>query len=142
MLANYTRQDEPSAQLAVQVTAPSSGTALPAPLLAPVARSLQNHDVSINHGSFAQSGRDVNINTHYHYHSESTPFALSLSDVLRKVPNLRGIYLDMLSKATQGTGQWLLISKDYLLWLDSNGSLKILWGSGIRRFQYLILALN
>ncbi|KAH6884376.1 hypothetical protein BKA70DRAFT_1084358, partial [Coprinopsis sp. MPI-PUGE-AT-0042] len=45
--------------------------------------------------------------------------------------NLRAIHLDILSKATPGTGVWLLKTNKFILWLDPNGDLKILWGTGI-----------
>ncbi|KAH6909863.1 ankyrin repeat-containing domain protein, partial [Coprinopsis sp. MPI-PUGE-AT-0042] len=38
---------------------------------------------------------------------------------------------DVLSKATDGTGVWLLRNEKFLIWLDANGDLKILWGTGI-----------
>ncbi|KAH6873701.1 hypothetical protein BKA70DRAFT_1028051, partial [Coprinopsis sp. MPI-PUGE-AT-0042] len=45
--------------------------------------------------------------------------------------NLRIIHLDILSKATPGTGVWLLKTDKFIIWLDPNGDLKILWGTGI-----------
>ena len=56
----------------------------------------------------------------------------SIADVLRLIPNLRKIHLDVLSKATPGTAVWILKTKNFLLWLDPDGNLKILWGTGIR----------
>ncbi|KAH6902939.1 hypothetical protein BKA70DRAFT_1079825, partial [Coprinopsis sp. MPI-PUGE-AT-0042] len=45
--------------------------------------------------------------------------------------NFRKIYLDMISKATPGTGMWLVKGDNFSLWLEPNGDIKILWGSGI-----------
>jgi hypothetical protein len=55
-----------------------------------------------------------------------------LRAVLQSVPNFRRIYQDMLSKATAGTGVWLLKGDKFGLWLEPNGDIKILWGSGMR----------
>jgi hypothetical protein len=52
--------------------------------------------------------------------------------VLQLVPNFRRIYQDMLSKATAGTGLWLLKGKTFRIWLEPNGVIKIFWGSGMR----------
>jgi hypothetical protein len=55
-----------------------------------------------------------------------------LREVLKLVPNFRRIYQDMLSKATAGTGLWLLKGDTFRLWLEPNGDIKIFWGSGMR----------
>ena len=56
----------------------------------------------------------------------------NIEDVLRLIPNLRKIHRDVLAKATPGTAIWILRTNYFLLWLDPNGNLKILWGTGIR----------
>ncbi|KAH6901938.1 hypothetical protein BKA70DRAFT_1435536 [Coprinopsis sp. MPI-PUGE-AT-0042] len=37
----------------------------------------------------------------------------------------------MLSKATLGTGMWLIKGDKFRLWLEPNSDIKIFWGSGI-----------
>ncbi|KAH6870872.1 hypothetical protein BKA70DRAFT_1069663, partial [Coprinopsis sp. MPI-PUGE-AT-0042] len=54
--------------------------------------------------------------------------------------NLRTIHLDILSKATPGTGVWLLKTDKFIIWLDPNGDLKILWGIGIPGAGKTVLA--
>ncbi|KAH6887858.1 hypothetical protein BKA70DRAFT_1332666 [Coprinopsis sp. MPI-PUGE-AT-0042] len=56
---------------------------------------------------------------------------MTLELILRAIPNFRKIHQDMLAKAAPGTGMWLLKSERFSLWLEPNGDLKILWGSGI-----------
>ena len=51
---------------------------------------------------------------------------------LHAVPNFRKIYQDMLGKATEGTGIWLLKNENFRVWLEANGDIKIFWGSGMR----------
>lgn len=63
--------------------------------------------------------------------------SIDLGEVLRLVPNLRRIHLDVLSKATFGTCVWILKTHYFILWLDLNGDLKILWGTGIRESTYV-----
>ena len=90
----------------------------------------QAHGISTNHGSVVVAGGGVTIQTNYH----GTPHQLaSIVEVLRLVPNLRKIHLDVLSKATPGTAIWILRTDYFLLWLDPEGALKILWGTGIRK---------
>jgi hypothetical protein len=55
-----------------------------------------------------------------------------LRELLQLIPNFRRIYQDMLSKATAGTGLWLLKGDKFRLWLEPNGDIKIFWGSGMR----------
>ncbi|KAH6887856.1 hypothetical protein BKA70DRAFT_71651 [Coprinopsis sp. MPI-PUGE-AT-0042] len=78
-----------------------------------------------NDGSFTVVGGDSI--THIHHH-EAT---VSLESILRAIPSFRKIHQDMLAKATSVTGMWLLKSEIFSLWLEPNGDLKILWGSGI-----------
>ncbi|KAH6909418.1 hypothetical protein BKA70DRAFT_1221671 [Coprinopsis sp. MPI-PUGE-AT-0042] len=73
-------------------------------------------------------GGDNHVHTHVHYHDQPTAV---IEAILRAVPNLRQIHQDTLAKATPGTGMWLLKSERFGLWLEANGNLKILWGSGI-----------
>jgi hypothetical protein len=89
----------------------------------------QLQGISMNHGDFVLAGGNVHISHHHNYPTEPKVNILS---VLRLVRNLRLIHLDVLSKATPGTGIWLLKTEKFILWLDLNGNLKILWGTGIR----------
>ena len=90
----------------------------------------QVHGITVGKGNFVLAGGNINIETHYHGQPQQV---ISIADVLRLVPNLRGIHLDVLSKATPGTALWIVKTDFFLLWLDPNGTLKILWGTGIRR---------
>ncbi|KAH6889056.1 ankyrin repeat-containing domain protein [Coprinopsis sp. MPI-PUGE-AT-0042] len=63
---------------------------------------------------------------HYHYDRPRDIWA-----ILQSIPNFRQIYQDMLSKATEGTGMWLVKGDRFRLWLEPNGDIKIFWGSGI-----------
>lgn len=56
--------------------------------------------------------------------------------IFRSIPNFRRIYLDMLSKATDGTGMWLLEGDEFRIWLEPNGDIKIFWGSGMRTLPF------
>ncbi|KAH6884371.1 hypothetical protein BKA70DRAFT_140498 [Coprinopsis sp. MPI-PUGE-AT-0042] len=86
-----------------------------------------HHGITINQGDLTLAGRDVIIQNHYH----SYPDKVDISAVLGAIGNLRNIHLDILSKATPGTGVWLFKTDYFLIWLDLNGDLKILWGTGI-----------
>ena len=99
----------------------------------------QVHGITANHGNVVVAGRDV---TNNHYYGQPEPPMDSIEDVLRLIPNLRRIHLDVLSKATPGTAVWIIRTKYFLLWLDPNGNLKILWGTGIREFSVDIDAGN
>ncbi|KAH6886139.1 hypothetical protein BKA70DRAFT_103698 [Coprinopsis sp. MPI-PUGE-AT-0042] len=98
----------------------------------------QVHGVTTNQGDTNIAGRDVNVNVHTHYHSY--PDKVDIAHVLGAIRNLRMIHLDILSKATPGTGTWFLQSDMFLIWLDSNGHLKILWGTGIPGAGKTVLA--
>ncbi|KAH6870878.1 hypothetical protein BKA70DRAFT_365676 [Coprinopsis sp. MPI-PUGE-AT-0042] len=114
-----------NSRLPLQVIAdgPLAGpsTSLSVPAL-PHAQGITTHQ-----GDFNQAGRDVIIQKHYH----SYPDRVDISAVLGAARNLRIIHLDILSKATPGTGVWLLKTDKFIIWLDPNGDLKILWGTGI-----------
>ncbi|KAH6909469.1 hypothetical protein BKA70DRAFT_200490 [Coprinopsis sp. MPI-PUGE-AT-0042] len=81
-------------------------------------------DVQIHDGTFNVIGGDV----HHHYApSQQQP---TLADVFRALPNARKTQADVLSKATEGTGQGLLQSDRYQAWVSPTGKLKTLWGRG------------
>ena len=75
---------------------------------------------------------------HKHYYG-ARPDSIDIVSALRAVRNLRKVYLDILSKATPGTGIWLFKIDQWLLWLDANGKINILWGTGIRECLFQTL---
>ncbi|KAH6902784.1 hypothetical protein BKA70DRAFT_624877 [Coprinopsis sp. MPI-PUGE-AT-0042] len=83
--------------------------------------------------TFSVAGRDVvhNHNVHHHYERPR-----DLWGVLQSIPNFRKIYQDMISRATEGTGMWLLEGDKFRVWLEPNGDIKIFWGSGSRTFSF------
>ena len=102
----------------------------------------QAHGIAVAQGSFVQAGGNVSLHTHHHtqYHAHNhihdhgvPQQSTNILEVLRLVPNLRQIHKDVLFKATQGTAIWIFKTDYWLLWLDPNGKLKMLWGTGIRR---------
>ncbi|KAH6906791.1 hypothetical protein BKA70DRAFT_1150971, partial [Coprinopsis sp. MPI-PUGE-AT-0042] len=90
------------------------------------------HNLQIADSTFTAIGGDVvhnndhSHNIHYHYERPRDIWA-----ILESIPNFRKIYHDMLSKATEGTGMWLVKGDTFRLWLEPNGDIKIFWGSGI-----------
>ncbi|KAH6889038.1 hypothetical protein BKA70DRAFT_1163664, partial [Coprinopsis sp. MPI-PUGE-AT-0042] len=86
------------------------------------------NDLKIVDSNLTVFGGDVvhNHNIHYHYERPRDMWA-----ILQSIPNFRQIYHDMLSKATLGTGMWLVKGDKFRLWLEPNGDIKIFWGSGI-----------
>ncbi|KAH6916393.1 hypothetical protein BKA70DRAFT_1502416 [Coprinopsis sp. MPI-PUGE-AT-0042] len=85
-------------------------------------------DLQIVDSTLTVVGRDVNHNHSVHYHYERPR---DIWAILESIPNFRNIYHDMLSKATQGTGMWLVKGDKFRVWLEPNGDIKIFWGSGI-----------
>ncbi|KAH6889063.1 hypothetical protein BKA70DRAFT_885997 [Coprinopsis sp. MPI-PUGE-AT-0042] len=85
-------------------------------------------DLQIVDSTLTVAGRDVVYNNNIHYHHERTR---DIWAILKSIPNFRQIYQDMLSKATLGTGMWLVKGDKFCLWIEPNGDIKILWGSGI-----------
>ncbi|KAH6889054.1 ankyrin repeat domain-containing protein 50 [Coprinopsis sp. MPI-PUGE-AT-0042] len=84
-------------------------------------------DLKIEGSSLTVAGGDVVYNNiHCHYERPRDVWA-----ILHSIPNFRQIYQDKLSKATLGTGMWLLKGDKFRLWLEPNGDIKIFWGSGI-----------
>jgi hypothetical protein len=90
------------------------------------------HNVATSNGDFAFAGGNVNIQKHYD--TQNVEPKLRVFHVLRLIRNLRKVHLDVLSKATPGTGVWLFRTDKFILWLDPNGNLKILWGTGDGEF--------
>ncbi|KAH6869461.1 hypothetical protein BKA70DRAFT_373755 [Coprinopsis sp. MPI-PUGE-AT-0042] len=90
--------------------------------------------VTVNQGDVNTAGRDVNVNI-IHNHYPSYPDKVDITAILGAIRNLRTIHSDNLSKATPGTGVWFFKTKMFLMWLDPNGHLKIIWGTGIREWN-------
>ena len=90
----------------------------------------QVNGLTISNGNFTQAGGNVSIQNHFY--GQTGP-SITISEILRRVPNMRKIHLDILSKATTGTGIWVLKTKKFTLWLDPSSGLRILWGTGIRK---------
>ena len=51
------------------------------------------------------------------------------------ISNLRKIQQETLAKATPGTIVWLLECEEFRLFIDVDGILKVLWGSGMRMLR-------
>ena len=88
---------------------------------------MQITGVHANNSNVNIAGRDQH--THIHYHEITD----KLKQILDAVDNFRTIQQDTLEKATPGTIQWLLKCDEFQIFIDSNGHLKILWGSGMRK---------
>lgn len=98
--------------------------------------------------SFVPGARDLQIvdstlsvvggDVHNHYYN--TEHSRDIWAILRSIPNFRKIYQDMLSKATEGTGMWLVKGDRFRVWLEPNGDIKIFWGLGIRKSRRHALA--
>ncbi|KAH6889061.1 hypothetical protein BKA70DRAFT_1409263 [Coprinopsis sp. MPI-PUGE-AT-0042] len=107
------------------------------PALRSTAMFSNANDLKIVGSNLTVVGGDVNHNHHVHYHYERQR---DIWAILQSIPNFRNIYHYMLSKATRGTGMWLVKGKRFRLWLEPNGDIKILWGSGIPGAGKTVLA--
>ncbi|KAH6909889.1 hypothetical protein BKA70DRAFT_178830 [Coprinopsis sp. MPI-PUGE-AT-0042] len=96
----------------------------------------QAHGVTTHQGDVNLAGRDVHVHKHYHSYSDR----VDISAILDTVRNLRKVHLDVLAKVTPGTGVWLLETDKFLIWVDPDGNLKILWGTGIPGAGKTVLA--
>ena len=83
-------------------------------------------------GQLNLAGRDILIHNHYAAAHSGTNETACVISALRAVRNLRKVHQDTLAKATAGTGLWLFKIDQWLLWLDLNGRINVLWGTGIR----------
>ena len=90
---------------------------------------MQVTGIHAGHSNVNIAGRDQH--THIHYHEITD----KLKKILEGVNNYRKIQQDTLSKATHGTIQWLFECKEFQLFIDLDGQLKILWGSGMREWH-------
>ena len=115
------------------------GSRSPSSLLIPansVTQIVQGPSVA-GDGQLNFAGRDILIHNHNHYptaHSGTDETARVIA-ALQAVRNLRKIHQDTLAKATAGTGLWLFKMDQWLLWLDLNGRINVLWGTGIQCFS-------
>jgi hypothetical protein len=89
------------------------------------------HNLQIQGGNLSAAGRDINNHTHTHYYV-SAP-AAALINLLKLVPNFRQIQIATLGRATPGTGLWIFEWETFVLWLDPDGLLRIMWGYGMRK---------
>ncbi|KAH6884336.1 hypothetical protein BKA70DRAFT_140159 [Coprinopsis sp. MPI-PUGE-AT-0042] len=95
--------------------------------------------VHIAGGHFNVAGRDIHHHHHHHRHTYQTGTD-TIRFLLRSIPNFRKIQMATLGRATPGTGEWILAWETFLIWLDSDEFLKILWGSGMPGAGKTILA--
>lgn len=103
--------------------------AAPSPAVTAAVSGAEN--VAISNPTFNVAARRDNV-VHNHYSQPTVKRPKTLEELMDSIPNFRQIYQDMLSKATPGTGMWLVETDELRVWLDADGSIKILWGSGIR----------
>jgi hypothetical protein len=89
---------------------------------------VQNSSITVAGGDHVQ-----NI-THNHIYSQE--LENKLKAILDAILNFRQIQQDTLSKATPGTILWLLECKEFKLFIDIDGTLKIMWGSGMRTLDH------
>lgn len=89
--------------------------------------------VAINHPIINVAGRDNVVHNHYNLPGVRRPSPKNIEELMDLIPNFRQIYQDMLSKVTEGTGMWLLNDETFRIWIEPDGTIKILWGSGIRK---------
>ena len=81
-----------------------------------------------------------NQHTHFHTHTstatdeEKAKLMAKFEAIMEAISNYRRIQQDTLAKATPGTILWLLECKEFRLFVDVDGSLKFMWGSGMRAF--------
>ncbi|KAH6909557.1 hypothetical protein BKA70DRAFT_1561777 [Coprinopsis sp. MPI-PUGE-AT-0042] len=91
-------------------------------------------NTQINGGVFTVIGRDV--------HNHTAQF--NLESFLRSLPilNFRRIHSEALSKATAGTGVWILENVWFRAWLEPTGEILIMWGTGMPGAGKTILAFS
>lgn len=77
-------------------------------------------------------GRDL-VHVHHHHYGPAES-KIEIPSLLQRVPNFRDIQIANLGKATQGTGDWIYVWKEFCIWLAVDGYIRILWGSGMRKF--------
>ncbi|KAH6909650.1 hypothetical protein BKA70DRAFT_1426069 [Coprinopsis sp. MPI-PUGE-AT-0042] len=129
----------------------SSFCMLVAPPLRPVPRNVSGiqgaHDFQIHNSNISVVGGDSHTHTHTHAHTHvhhHGTTARDLQTILDAISNIRKIQQDTLAKATPGTIVWPFDCREFRLFVDLDGVLKLMWGSGIpgagkRRFlrEYL-----
>ena len=88
-------------------------------------------DAQVHNSSIIVAGRDHVQNITNNYISTHKP-SNKLTALLDAIVNFRKIQQDTLAKATPGTILWLLECEEFTLFMDIDGTLKIMWGSGMR----------
>lgn len=106
----------------VAYTAAESAVGAPA---GPVNQVVQG--VQVIGGNLTISAGPVHHHEYYITAEARTPA------LLEHVSNFRDIQIATLGKATAGTGVWIFKWETYILWLDPNGWLRIMWGFGLRK---------
>ena len=84
--------------------------------------------MQLHNSSVIVAGRDHHTTHVYNYGAGDD----KLKAILDAISNFRKVQQDTLTRATPGTIVWLLECKEFKLFLDVDGDLKILWGSGMR----------
>ncbi|KAH6911214.1 hypothetical protein BKA70DRAFT_1560345 [Coprinopsis sp. MPI-PUGE-AT-0042] len=97
------------------------------------------HNVQVGTGDINVVARDF-VQIHHHHHYGPAESKIEMPSLLQQVPNFRDIQMATLGKATQGTGDWIYMWKEFCVWLSADGSIRILWGSGMPGAGKSILA--
>ena len=91
------------------------------------------HDVRVENSNINVTGSDHRvIHNHFYNHEPDN----KLKAILDAILNFRKIQQDTLAKATPGTILWLLECDEFKLFVDIDGNLKIMWGSGMRMLNH------
>jgi hypothetical protein len=75
----------------------------------------------------------------HHHHYLGVAKSSVVPAILDTVPNFRGIQIATLGQATPGTGDWICEWREWYIWLARDGSIRILWGFGIRELLFRLL---
>jgi hypothetical protein len=90
------------------------------------------HTVHIHGGSFNVAG----------VQNQPAPAAeVHIPFALHQIANFRDIQIATLGKASPHTGDWIYVWKEYCIWLNREGHIRILWGSGMREPALLLVSL-
>lgn len=89
------------------------------------------HVVHINGGSFNVANVQNQQNPAGEIH---IPFAL------HQIANFRDVQIATLGKASPNTGEWIYVWREFCLWMNPEGYIRIIWGSGMREStsQFLV----
>ncbi|KAH6900903.1 hypothetical protein BKA70DRAFT_1115287 [Coprinopsis sp. MPI-PUGE-AT-0042] len=92
----------------------------------------------IHNSSISVAGGDSHAHTHTYVHHGTA--ARDLQTILDAISNFRKIQQDTLAKATPGTIVWPFDCREFWLFVDLDGVLKLMWGSGIPSAGKTVLA--